>query len=150
MKIDILPIVLHPSSLICRDLLCRVLRFGAAFFLLLVFSSCQENADENVEFVIGIRSEFVPLLVDPVHPDPTNTGISTLDELNAKWTVLEMEPVFPDVSPDDETAQKFGLNGVFKLIVKGGADVDAIIADYQADQHIEYIEVNKPVKINRQ
>lgn len=127
----------------------RLVSYEGLGILLLFFSSaCQTSEEESVELLIGIKSEYIPLLVNSSNPDPTDTGISSLDKLNADWEVQEMKPVFPDVSPDDEAAQRTGLSGIFKLTVAVDTDIDAMLAEYKADQHVEYVELNKPVEIN--
>jgi len=77
-------------------------------------------------------------------PEPMHTGIPSLDSLNRKWDVLQMVRVFPDISPDDKIAARYGLAGIYKLVVPEGTDLAAMIRDYQADPHVDYAELNQP------
>lgn len=147
MNVHLFRTIHNQVSISQRYRLWQVIYLGLVILFLLYSPACRASEEASIELLIGIKSESILLLVDPTNPDPTNTGITSLDELNANWDVLEMKPVFPDVSSDDEAAQRSGLSGIFKLIVGGKTDLDAMLAEYQADQHIEYIEVNKPVEI---
>lgn len=99
------------------------------------------------EVLIAIRPADIPLLRDPRNPDPLNTGIPTLDELNRRWDVVAMTPVYPDIDPADATAAEHGLAGVFKLEVPPLTDIDTLLTAYEADAHIAYAEYNEPASI---
>jgi hypothetical protein len=120
------------------------------FVVVLAFSSLMSCATSRTicsEILIAIKPEAIPLLNNPEEPDPFHTGIPSLDSLNRKWDVYQMIRVFPDVSPDDETAARYGLAGIFKLVVPKNTDLTAMIQDYQTDQHVDYAEMNQPYEI---
>ncbi len=118
-----------------------------ALALGVVLASCGTAQTTSDEILIALKSEAIPLLSEPEEPDPVDTGIPSLDSLNRKWKVSQMVPVFPDVSPDDEIAARYGLVGIYKLAVPGGTDLDAMIQGYQDDSHIAYAELNQPYEI---
>jgi hypothetical protein len=118
-----------------------ILFFAPLLFLLPVGCSTVAPDDGN-EILIGVKSEYISLLVDNSQLTPAATGISSLDTLNHQWGVIEMTPVYPNLSPDDEIAIKYGLAGVYKLVVPTGTNISGMIQAYQADPHIEYAERN--------
>lgn len=97
--------------------------------------------------LIALKPEAILLLNKPEAPNPLDTGIPSLDALNLKWNVHQMVRVFADVSPEDDAAVRYGLAGVFKLVVPRGTDLDDLIQDYDADTHIDYAEPNQPYEI---
>lgn len=97
------------------------------------------------EVLIAVHPADIPLLRDPGNPNPFDTGIPALDELNRQWDVEAMTPVYPDIDPTDPAAIDHGLAGVFKLVVPRLTDIDALLAAYEADAHIAYAEFNEPV-----
>jgi hypothetical protein len=103
------------------------------------------------ELLIAVKPEWVPQLTSTADPTatitPTATGLPSLDTLNEEWGVVQMTALYPNLSPDDETAVHLGLAGVFKLTVPRGTNVEAMIAAYEADPVIEYAEPNAPVTI---
>jgi hypothetical protein len=109
---------------------------------LLLLAGCGLFSGEEV--LIAIRPENIPLLSNPGDPDLLNTGIPSLDDLNRRWEVEAMLPLYPDVSPDDEIAIQNGLAGVFKLVLPPFTDVDQLIEEYEADAHVAYAEYNEP------
>ena len=121
-----------------------ILIAALAFSILL---SCTTSQTTSSEILIALKPEAIPLLRDPEELDPFDTGIPSLDSLNRKWNVHQMIRVFPNVSPDDEAAARYGLAGIYKLVVPGGTDLAAMIQDYQSDPHIDYAELNQPYEI---
>lgn len=115
-----------------------------AFSILL---SCTTSQTTSSEILIALKPEAIPLLSHPEEPDPFDTGIPSLDSLNRKWDVHQMIRVFPDVLPDDEAAARYGLAGIYRLVVPGDTDLAAMIRDYQSDPHIDYAELNQPYEI---
>lgn len=109
--------------------------------------ACAASKTTSSEILIALKPEAIPLLSHPEEPDPFNTGITSLDALNRKWKVQQMVRVFPDVSPDDEAAARYGLAGIYRLVVAGRADVAAMIQGYQSDPYIDYAEPNHPYEI---
>jgi len=109
--------------------------------------SCSISRTTGTEILIALRPEAIPHLIAPKEPDPLHTGISSLDSLNRKWNVHRMIRVFPDVSPEDETAVRHGLAGIYKLVVPQGTDLVTMIRDYKSDRHIDYAELNQPYEI---
>lgn len=103
------------------------------------------------ELLIAVKPEWIPQLASTADPTatitPTATGLPSLDTLNEAWGVVEMTAVYPNLSPDDETAVRLGLAGVFKLTVPRGTNIEAMIAAYEADPVIEYAEPNAPVTV---
>lgn len=123
-------------------------RWACILFLsctLWILVSCGESKPREV--LIGIKESDVVSLRNRSNLDPFDTGIDSLDALNREWGVESMIPVYPDVSADDEQAVKYGLAGVFKLVVPGDTKIEDLIKAYEADPHIEYAEVNSPVKV---
>ncbi len=128
-------------------------RIAAALGVILLIgmiclAACNSSSEANKEILIGIEPADIPLLVNPAEPDPTQTGISSLDVLNETWRVRQMVPLYPDIAPDDEIAARYGLIGVFKLVVPANTDLEQMIAAYTVDPHIQYAELNKPAQIN--
>lgn len=121
------------------------------FFLVLIVCSllisCGAQESRNNEIIIGVTTDSYSLLVQPRQPDPFNTGIPSLDDLNRKWNIQHMTSLFPDVSPEDEEAARHGLLGVYKLVVKDGTNLEKMITDYEVDPNIEYAEFNQPFEI---
>jgi hypothetical protein len=115
--------------------------FVATLFLLPVACGTA-TLNNDREILIGVKSEYIPLLVDSNQLTPTKTGILSLDTLNQQWGVIEMTPLYPNLPPDDEVAIKYGLAGAYKLVVPPGTNIATMIQAYQADIHIEYAERN--------
>ncbi|MFW6184434.1 MAG: hypothetical protein ACOC8X_11610 [Chloroflexota bacterium] len=129
----------------------RRMRFLGGILILTTFllcAACSQAQSSPTELLLGIEPQYIPQLEAPDSITPQRTGIAALDALNEKWGVQAMEAVYPDLSPDDEAAQEHGLAGVYKLTVPANTDVEAMIAEYVADQHVQYLEVNAAVEIN--
>lgn len=122
-----------------------IVRLSLLAFLLLALVSCAWPGSREV--LIAVKPAFIPQLISPVTPDLANTGLLSLDTLNNKWEVIEMTAVYPNVAADDKTAVRYGLAGVFKLVVPRGTNLEELIADYEADPHIDYAEPNAPAAI---
>lgn len=131
-------------SIIWRSTLFRIIIFIAIILL----TACNNNSEANLEILIGIEPAEIPLLHNIDEPNPTQTGIPSLDALNKTWEVSQMIPLYPDIAPDDEIAARYGLSGVFRLVVPGNTDLEQMITEYTADSHIQYAELNKPAQIN--
>ena len=97
--------------------------------------------------MIAIKSEAVSLLSNPDNPDPANTGIPSLNDLNQKWKVKKMEKVFPGIAADDDVAARYGLAGVFKLEVDANTDVGEMIKDFENNPFIDYAESEQTFEI---
>lgn len=134
----------HPPFRIAISL-CRGLSSLGVVVFFYALSACTLLPNQDV--LIAIRQDDVPMLRDPRDPDPLDTGIPTLDELNRQWDVSAMTPVYPDIDPNDIAALDHGLAGVFKLAVPPLTDIDELLAAYEADTHIEYAEYNEPASI---
>lgn len=93
------------------------------------------------EILIGLRSEVVQSLAGQ-KMTPSQTGIASLDQLNQRYAVQQISPVFTQVDLVDSIATQYGLAGVFKLTVPAGTDIFAMIAEYQRDPAIAYAEPN--------
>ncbi|MGC8787003.1 MAG: subtilase family N-terminal domain-containing protein [Anaerolineae bacterium] len=106
--------------------------------------SCSMVQRTSGEILIALKPEAITLLKEPQNPDPANTGISSLDSLNKKWDVRKMIPLFPKVPADDETATRYGLAGIYKLVVPGITDLASMVQEYRANPYIEYAEINQP------
>lgn len=128
-----------------NKVLCLV--FLVALALGTVSTSCSTSLAANDEILIALKTEAINLLNKPEEPDTLDTGIPSLDILNRKWNVTRMVRVFPEISPDDEVAARYGLAGIFKLLVPRSADLAEMIRDYEADPHIDYAELNQPYEI---
>ena len=109
--------------------------------LLTLLVGCQSSGQDESAILIGIKTEAVAAIKNLQQPDPRDTGIPSLDALNARWNVQAMTRVF-DVSPTDEAAVKAGLTGVYKLTVSPGTNLRDMVAAYAADPHVAYAEIN--------
>ena len=115
--------------------------------LVLGLSSCENEDGPDLEILIGIESDSIHLLAGVGELMPGQTGIDSLDAINEKWSVIEITPIFPDISSDDEAAIRYGLGGVFMVVVPAGTDFETLLAEYEADPHVAYAEMNQPVEI---
>lgn len=122
-------------------------RVAVMFLLWLAVSLFACDAASPREILVGVDSGSLGSLRPPAELEPGQTGIASLDELNEKWGVLAVSAVFPDIAAGDEVAARQGLQGILKLVVPGDTDIAAMIAEYQANPHITYVEENKPVEI---
>jgi hypothetical protein len=122
-----------------------IARLSLLAFLWFSFVSCSWLGTR--EILIAVKPAVILQLITPAMPDLANTGLPSLDALNQKWKVVEMTAVYPNVSADDETAARYGLAGVFKLTVPRGTNLEAMIAEYEADPTIDYAEPNAPATI---
>lgn len=93
------------------------------------------------EILIGLRSEVVQSLAGQ-KMTPSQTGIASLDQLNQRYAVQQISPVFTQVDLVDSIITQYELAGVFKLTVPAGTDIFAMIAEYQRDPAIAYAEPN--------
>jgi hypothetical protein len=125
-----------------KALLLMILAVALIFSILP--TACSTSASTNSEILIALKPEAIDYLRQLQEPEPMHTGIPSLDSLNRKWDVLQMVRVFPDISPDDKIAARYGLAGIYKLVVPEGTDLAAMIRDYQADPHVDYAELNQP------
>lgn len=123
------------------------LTFEALLAVILVLTSCSQLRTTSGEILIALKPEAVSLLNQPQEPDPMHTGIPSLDLLNRKWQVHRMVKVFSEVSPGDELATRYGLAGIYKLVVPRGTNLAAMVRDYRGDPNIEYAEINQRYEI---
>jgi hypothetical protein len=86
-------------------------------------------------------------LITPDAPDPTNTGLPSLDRLNRAWRVTHMTPVFPDVDPADPVAQRHGLTAVYRLTAAPLPLPRMMARAYAADPHVESVEIPGDIAI---
>lgn len=93
------------------------------------------------EILIGLRPEVVQSLAGQRIP-PGQIGIASLDQLNRKYAVQQVSPVFKQIDLTDSVATKYGLAGVFKLTVPVGTNIFAMISEYLRDPAIAYAEPN--------
>ncbi len=120
------------------------------FFILTFVSftvSCSQPSWEKGEIIIAINEAGITLLLSADNMDPMHTGIQSLDALNEKWHVSEMVRVFQGISETDDVASKYGLMGIYKLLVPVNTDLKRMIEEYEADPHIEYAELNQTVEM---
>ena len=70
------------------------------------------------------------------------TGLTTLDQLNAKHAVYNLERVFPDAGKFEERHRKYGLHLWYEVKVnsKAGTDINKIISEYRKDDNIMVAE----------
>ncbi len=114
--------------------------------IVLGFPACSGMIGGQDEVLIGLTNDAAQFILQPQQPNPVNTGLPSLDALNRKWRVQRMTPVFPDVSPNDAAALRYGLAGVYKLAVPRGTNLRAMIREYQSDPNVAYAEINTPVE----
>jgi|GEM_PF-4083505 len=116
--------------------------------VLIIFGApaCSGVIGGQDEILIGLTNDAAQFILQPQQPNPFNTGLPSLDALNRKWRVQRMTPVFPDVSPNDAAALRYGLAGVYKLAVPRGTNLRAMIQEYQSDPNVAYAEINTPVE----
>ncbi|WP_376792868.1 S8 family peptidase [Thermoflexus sp.] len=93
------------------------------------------------EILIGLKPEVVQNLAGQ-RTSPGQIGIASLDQLNQKYAVQQISPVFTQIDLTDPIATKYGLAGVFKLTVPAGTDIFAMVREYQRDPAIAYAEPN--------
>lgn len=123
-----------------------IAKWMATITLVISISACANPSAGEREILIGLTVEAAPSIQQPKNPNPANTGIPSLDELNQKWRVQRMIPVFPEASLDDPIAVRYGLAGVYKLVVPAGTNLNAMIQEYSADPNVAYAELNQPVE----
>ena len=87
----------------------------------------------------------------PQSEEPVETGISSLDSLNARHTVIEMERLFPEAQPPPrakvitlrgERREVPDLSTIYKLKLKGEVDVQSAVEEYNKNANVEYAEPN--------
>lgn len=91
------------------------------------------------EILIGIRPERLQDMNDLGR----ESYISSLDLLNIKYDVEQVEPLFRSLKATDTLAVKHNLAGIYKLTVPPGTDLFAMISDYQKDAAVAYAEPNR-------
>jgi len=106
-----------------------------------------EGAFVPNEILIGLKPEAVAQLARPDARSDTmgvaSLGIASLDHLNRRYHVQAIVPLFDEISPADQLAQNYGLDGVYKVVAPIGVDVFAMIADDSADPAVAYAEPNR-------
>lgn len=125
----------------------NIAKWLATITFVVSIAACANPPVGEREILIGLTVEAAPSIQQPKNPNPTNTGIPSLDTLNQKWQVQRMIPVFPDASLDDPIAVRYGLAGVYKLVVPAGTNLNAMIREYEADPNVSYAEPNQPVEM---
>ncbi|KYK21595.1 hypothetical protein AYK21_00645 [Thermoplasmatales archaeon SG8-52-2] len=98
-----------------------------------------QTNSEKYEFVTG---EFIVKLKSDLDIDILNsfdscskTGISSIDELNEKYNVESIEPLF-------ESKNDNFLKNIFKFKVPNSSDILSIIEDFRLDTNVVYAEPN--------
>jgi hypothetical protein len=125
----------------------RITFMVTAAVFILSLSACSQSPNVQGEILVGLTNQAAPLIQHRQQPDPLNTGVPSLDALNKKWQVQEMSALFPDLSPDDQTALQHGLLGMYKLVVPKKTNLQAMIRDYETDANVVYAEINQTVEI---
>lgn len=120
-----------------------------AILIAIISSSCWPTKSLGGEILVGLKPDAVALLKNPDMLIPLDTGIPSLDALNRRWGVRKMVRVFPNVSPDDEVATRYGLANIYLLVVPVGTDLETMVREYRADPHVDYAEINTPYKLQR-
>jgi len=112
-----------------------------------VAPSVWEGAFVPNEILIGLKPEAVSQLTQPdTRSDAVGVaslGIASLDRLSRRYHVQAIVPLFDEISPADQIAQNYGLDGIYKVVVPMGVDIFAMIADYSADPAVAYAEPNR-------
>lgn len=98
------------------------------------------------EILIGLTPELAQRVAGQ-RMTPGETGIVSLDQLNRKYAVQQISPLFTYLDLEDPIAIEYGLAGVFKLTVPVGTDIFAMIGEYQRDPAIAYAEPNRIYRI---
>ena len=110
-------------------------------------SPAWEGAFVPNEILIGLKPEAVAQLTQPdARSDAVGVaslGIASLDRLSRRYHVQAIVPLFDEISPADQIAQNYGLDGVYKVVAPIGVDIFAMIADYSADPAVAYAEPNR-------
>ena len=117
------------------------------WIVILFLAACGKTEKNEGVVLIAIKSEAISLLSNFDNPDPANTGIPSLNDLNQKWKVKKMEKVFPGIAADDDVAARYGLAGVFKLEVDANTDVGEMIKDFENNPFIDYAESEQTFEI---
>jgi hypothetical protein len=94
------------------------------------------------EILVGLWPDAIRQL-DKKPLIPSQTGISSLDQLNQRYGVQMVTPLFTGIAAHDTVAERHGLEGIFKLRVPAGTDIFAMIAEYQLDPAVAYAEPNR-------
>jgi hypothetical protein len=106
-----------------------------------------EGAFVPNEILIGLKPEAVSQLTQSDAQSDAigvaSLGIASLDRLNRRYHVQAIVPLFDEISPADQIAQNYGLDGIYKIVAPVGVDIFAMIADYSADPAIAYAEPNR-------
>jgi len=99
------------------------------------------------EILVGFKAEAIPILAGR-KVAPLNTGLEALDTLNAAYGVREMMPIFPGVNPKEEPVARYGMAGIYKLVVAEDADIVTMVRAYQAHPLVEFAELNPIYRIS--
>lgn len=100
-----------------------------------------EGAFVPNEILIGLKPEVVQNLAGQ-RRFPGQIGVASLDQLNQKYSIQQISPVFTQIDPTDPIAIKYGLAGVFKLTVPAGTDIFTVMSEYRKDPAVAYAEPN--------
>lgn len=73
----------------------------------------------------------------------TSFGIASVDQLNSRFGVQQVEALFSQLPDTDALAEVHGLNGIYKLVLPENTSLEGVIAAYQADPAIEFAEPNR-------
>lgn len=119
------------------------------FFLVIAFVNAvpkSARAEAGTEFVPGV---IIVKFAEGVKAELEKkegyvaTGIPSIDALNKKYGVKDFVKVFspePKSEKDKTAYRELGLGRIYKFDTVPKADVQAMVAEYEADPNVEYAE----------
>lgn len=121
-----------------------------------LMSSSMVHTDDNTpkykpgEILVKFKDQ-IPLKVARINGVVTS-AVSSIDQLNKKWGVSQMTPVFKSAPktlkslsinlPDGKTKQLEELYNIYKLTFPVGNDINAVLAGYKSLPEVDYAELN--------
>lgn len=104
----------------------------------------QSDSVESSLYVPGeIIIKFSTTITPSIRKSKDNivrSGIASIDELNTKYTITAMEPVFKNLNNNDEISKQ--MSHVFKLTTSTEKDIFSVVQAYQNDPNIVYAQPN--------
>ncbi|MCJ7699779.1 hypothetical protein MUO56_06015 [Candidatus Bathyarchaeota archaeon] len=96
------------------------------------------------ELMIKFRQGMVPTEPNAAVGGYVQTGLSSIDALNAKYCIDSIEPLMRD---PDEHEIKYGFDRVYLFKSTRDFDVQEAVEEYSTDPNVEYAEPNYIVTI---
>lgn len=124
----------------------RILLFG--FLLFYFFLTKEINTEEpkdftlysTLKFFVKTKSELK--ISEATGEISVNTGISSLDEKNARYKVRKIKKLFQVNNGDIDLYNELEMGRVYVFYLEGAADITGIVEDYNKDLNVEFSEPN--------